>query len=155
MHDTPVDALYVWLGVAAAGLAAFGVVLAFPTTTPPDPDAAAATIDEVAAAPPGSVAEHRLDAERLRFDGRTVGLENEGGRAHATVTADSVVPATATPSLRRVRDGEDPRRVFSSSDAFGRAVREACEGPAEWQTAPERLVVRHVRWEGVDVALVG
>lgn len=36
MFEVPVDALYAWLGVAAVSVAVLGVVVALPTTAPPD-----------------------------------------------------------------------------------------------------------------------
>nr|WP_225333604.1 hypothetical protein [Halomicrobium urmianum] len=54
MFDVPVDAWYVWLGVAAASVTALGTVAALPSGTPPDAAAAADAIDRVAAGPPGS-----------------------------------------------------------------------------------------------------
>lgn len=153
MFDTHVDTLYVWVALGAVSVAVFGVVASLPTSAPPDAAATAATVDEVATSPPGSVATRELTADEWSLSARQVGLRSDGGTAHATVLRP-IVPVTGG-RLSVVLDGHRPSRPFESSDAFRRATERAQSATAEWRPAPDRLTVRHVAWGGVDVVLVG
>jgi hypothetical protein len=151
MFDTQVDTLYVWVAVGAVSVAVFGIVTQLPTAQPPDGAAAATTIDEVATSPPGSVESRELDAEEWSLSRRQLGLRSDSATVRQTLL-EPVVPAT-TDSLAAVLDGEDPEAVFDSTEAFRNATDRT--GGTDWRPAPETMTVRHVRWGGVDVTLVG
>lgn len=155
MFDTPADAWYVWLGVSVVSLATLGVVVGLPTAAPPAATAAADAIDEVATSPPGSTTTHSIDADGIRLDRRQLGLRGPGGTAHASVVFGSITPAVTDERLERVGDGARPSDVFDSPTEFERSVTAARQSASDWQPAPDRLVVRRVSWEGVDVVLVG
>lgn len=154
MFDVPVDAWYLWLGVAAASLAVLGSALGLPTAPPPDAAAVADTVDSVAASPYAGVGEHPIDADEMRLDARTVALGTDGGVARARFAYGPVVPVREGP-LRAVLVGATPERAFASPAAFERAVVAARERDPAWRPAPDRLLVRRVSWGGVDVTLVG
>lgn len=154
MFDTPVDAWYVWLGLAVASLAVFGVVMSLPTTPAPDARAAAETVDTVAASAYDTTASRTLDATRVRIGSRDVGLRNDAGTAHAAF-GYAAVPAQGDDGLVRVVRGAPPTAVFASPRAFERTVETARSRDPTWRPAGEYLVVRHVSWGGVDVTLVG
>lgn len=153
MFDTNVDTAYVWVAVGAVSVAVLGVVAQLPTSAPPDAAAAAATIDEVATGPPGSVAARELHAAEWSLAGRQLGLRSAGGTVHETLLRP-VVPALNA-SLAAVLDGEGPSAVFDSPDAFSRATETAGTDREQWRAAPDRLTARHVAWGGIDVTLVG
>lgn len=154
MFDTPVDAWYVWLGVAVASLAVFGVVTSFPTTPAPDARAVAETVDTVATSEYDTTASHTLDARWTRLGPRGIGLRNDAGTAHATF-GYPVVPVPEDTRLDRVVHGAPPTAVFSSPRGFEQAVETARSPEPTWRPAGQYLLVRHVSWEGVDVTLVG
>ena len=154
MFDVPVDSTYVWFGVGAVSLAVFGVVAGLPSTTPPDAAVAADAVDGVAVGPPGAVSTHALTADRLRLGPSRIGLENAGGRAHASF-AYSVTPALTDDRLRRVLAGARPSSVFDSPSAFDDAARAARGAEPGWRPAPDSLTARRVSWGDVRVTLVG
>lgn len=153
MFETPVDTLFHWVALAAVSLAVFGVVTAIPATAPPDATSTAATVGEVTTSPSGSVVRRATTAMEWRLDGRRLGLRNEGGASHATLTRP-VVPVHGD-RLGRVLGGEDPRAVYDSAQAFERAVASARTQAGDWRPAPDRFTVRRVEWGTVDVTLVG
>lgn len=155
MFDVPVDSTYVWVGVSAVSLAVFGLAVGLPSAAPPDATAAANAVDAVAVGPPGAVGTHALPAaDQFRLGPARIGLENDGGRAHATF-AYSVTPAVSDDRLERVLDGERPRATFRSPAAFADAAAAAREGEPGWRPAPDRLTIRRVTWRDVNVTLVG
>jgi len=155
MFDVPVDSTYVWFGVGAVSLAVFGVAVGLPNAAPPDATATANAVDAVAVGPPGAVGTYDLPAvDRLRLGSNQIGLENDGGRAHATF-AYSVTPAVTNDRLERVLDGERPRSAFDSPSAFADAATAAREHEPDWRPAPDRLTARRVAWRDVNVTLVG
>ena len=154
MFDVPVDAMYVWIGVATVSVAVFGVATSLPSATPPDATAAARAIDTVAVGPPGSQGSHALRADRLRLGPLRIGLAGPGGRAHATFTYP-ITPVSEDSRLSEVLVGERPSSVFSSEAAFADAVTAARQPEHDWRPAPERLDVRRVAWGDVDVTLTG
>ncbi|WP_135302164.1 DUF7283 family protein [Haloarcula amylovorans] len=156
MFETHTETLSVWVALAAVSAAVLGVVGELPSTAPPDAAATAATVDEVATSPPGSVATRELTAaDDWMLTRRQVGLRSDGGTAHATFLR-SVVPAIEG-RLAAALDGRRPSRLFGSPSGFRRAVEraEAAATAGEWRPAPERMTVRRVAWGGVDVTLVG
>ena len=155
MFDTPVDAWYVWIGLAVASGAALAVATAIPAAAPPDATGAANTVDRVAASQHPTVAEHPLPgAEALRVGGDILGLRGPGGTAHASIGHGPVTPAAGDDRLRRVLEGDTPERHFDSPEAFERAAIAARAAEPSWKPA-DRLTVRRVRWGDVDVVLAG
>ncbi|MBX0293472.1 DUF7283 family protein [Haloarcula nitratireducens] len=155
MLETHAETPFVWVALAAVSVAVLGVVVESPSTAPPDAAATAATVDEIATSPPGSVATRDLTATEWTLTSRQVGLRADGGTAHATFLR-SVVPAVEG-RLAAALDGRRPSELFGSPAGFRRAVERAETGTAagEWRPAPERVTVRRVAWGGVDVTLVG
>jgi hypothetical protein len=156
MLDAPIDAWYCWLGVAAAGLVVAGVAVELPARPAPDAAAAADTVDAVAAATYQTTAEHPLDARQIRIGPSRLSLRGAGGTAHAAFAFGPVVPVTTGMALHRVALGEPPSVVFDSPAEFARALaraRESARG-SDWRSAPNRIVVSRVHWEGTNVTLV-
>ena len=154
MFDLPIDTVYVWLGVAAVSAAALAVVLALPTTAPPDAAAAADAVDRVVVEPPGSQATRQIDAEAIRLGPRQISLRNEAGSASASVAYGPITPTLTDDRLELVLHGRPPSVVFESPVAFAEAV-ETAQTRTDWRPAPERIEIRRVDWGGIDVTLVG
>lgn len=154
MFEVPVDALYVWLGVAVVGAVALGVVAALPTTTAPDAAAVADTVDRTAVGPPGAHATRSVDATEIRLGPHQVSLRNDGGTATAAFAYGPVTPAAGDDRLELVLYGHSPESAFASAAAFAEAVDDA-QHRGEWRPAPETIEVRRVQWGEVDVTLVG
>ncbi|WP_226012407.1 DUF7283 family protein [Halomicrobium salinisoli] len=155
MFDVPVDAWYVWLGVAAASLTALGTVGALPSGTPPDAAATADAIDRVAAGPPGSSGVRAVDAREWRIGPQQVQLRDDDGRAAAAFAYGPVTPVRSDDRLAAVLAGEGPAEVFESRAAFGDATRTARDAEPDWRPAPDRVSIRRVSWGETDVTLVG
>ncbi|WP_158057580.1 DUF7283 family protein [Halorussus halophilus] len=154
MFDAPVDAWYVWLGVALASTTAFGLAASLPDEPPPDAAGVAATVDAVAASQHATTATHPLGADAVKLAPNRVALRADGTVAHATFAYGPVVPVVPGSGLWEVLRGTPPDHAFSSSAEFRHSVESARERPASWR-ACEELTVRTVSWEGVDVTLVG
>jgi hypothetical protein len=155
MFEAPLDAWYVWVGLAVVSGVAAGVVTGLPAAPPPDATGAAETVDAVAASEHATTDERPLpNAEAVRVGTDSLSLRGPGGSAHARFGYGPVTPAAGNGSLEAVLYGTPPERVFDSPAALERiAAAERARRP-QW-TETDRLVVRRVRWEGTDVVLVG
>lgn len=170
--ETPVDAWYVWLGVAIASVTIAGVALSLPTQPPPDATAAANTIDAVAGSTQTATASYDHDAVAVRLDTGRISLRNDAGTAHAAVAFESLTPLSAVENntvrraLERIADGGKPSDVLSRPafdtlseadlrDATARARATRRSGGAEWRPATSQLTVRRLTLGGTTVVLVG
>jgi hypothetical protein len=152
--DAPIDAPYVFLGVAAVSLVAAGVGAGFPTGIAPDAANAADTVDRVAASQYPATAEHPIDADRVRIGPNRIALRDDSGTTHATFAFGPVTPAADGP-LRRVLEGALARETFDSPAALDRVARRARDREPTWTTAGDRILVRTVTWRDVHVTIVG
>lgn len=141
--------------MAGASLAVLGAALGLPSGTLPDATAAATTVDSVAASTHPSVAEQPLSADDVRLGPGTISLRGPGGTATAPLSYGPVTPVLEGTRLDAVLSGTPPDRVFDSSAAFSRAAATARDREPVWRRPGDRLLVRRVSWEGVDVTLVG
>lgn len=154
MLDAPVDVWYRWLGVAAASLAVLGVAVGLPTGAAPDATVAATTVEGVAASTHPALAECPLSADAVRLGRETVSLRT-GHRTATASLAYRVTPVRSDTALAAVLAGTPPSRAFDSPAAFARALATARDRRPDWRPAGDRLLARHVSWEGVDATLVG
>lgn len=155
MFDVPLDAWYVWLGLTVASSTAVAVAGAMPVAPPPDTDGAAATVDSVAASQYAAVGKHPIsNANAVRIGQDSLSLRGPGGTSHATLGYGPVVPVTGDDQLAAVLRGTPPERVFDSRSEYERATERAASREPHWKQT-DRLVVRRVSWEGIDVVLVG
>lgn len=154
MFELPVDAWYVWIGVAVASVALLGLVSTFPTAPPPDAAGAAETVDDVASGSYPASATHVVKADRIAIHPNGVRLRGEGGETHATFAFGPITPATDE-RLRRVLYGAPPGDAFDSPKAFQQAAVEAGTREPEWRPTDGAVRVRQVHWRSVRVTLVG
>ncbi|MFO7925777.1 MAG: DUF7283 family protein [Halobacteriota archaeon] len=155
MFDVPLDAWYVWIGLAIVSSTAFGVATALPSAAPPDAEGAARTVDGVAASEHEAVGKHPLsNAETVRVGTDSISVRGAGGTEHASFGYGPVVPVLQDTELRSLLLGELPHRIFESPEQFDGAIRHAQLADQRWQGA-DRLIVRRVQWEGTDAVLVG
>jgi len=169
--ETPVDAWYVWVGVAVASVAIAGVALALPTQPPPDATAAANTIDAVAGSTQTATASYDHDAVAVRLDTGRISLRNDAGTAHAAVAFGSLTPLSAVENetvrraLERIVRGGQPTDVLSQPtfdtlsegdlrNAAARARGTRRSSGAEWRPATSQLTVRRLTLAGETVVLV-
>lgn len=155
MFDTPLDVLYVWLGLAIVGTAALGLAVRLPGGPPPDATPLARSVDSVAASPHEATASQPIDADEIRLGSEYVGLRADGGSAHAAFAYDGVRPVATDHDLTAVLRGEPPERVFDDRAAFADALERADTREPDWRQAPSRLLVRRVVWGDADATLVG
>lgn len=155
MFGVPLDAWYVWIGLAIVSSTAFGVVAALPSAAPPDASGAARTVDSVATSEYDALGKHPLsNVETARIGPNSISVRGSGGNDHASFGYGPIVPVVDQERLRSTLLGSPPDRAFRTSEAFEREIRRAQTTEPTWQGIDE-LVVRRVRWEGVDVVLVG
>lgn len=154
MDDAPVDEWYRWLGVAIASVIVLGVATGLPSRAGPDASGAATTIDAVAASEHPATGEYPLSAAAIRLGPGAVSLRD--GNAVATASlAYRTTPVRGGSRLAGVLRGRPPADAFASPAALERAAASARERHPTWRSAGDRLLVRHVTWEEVDVTLVG
>lgn len=155
MFDAPLDAWYVWIGLAAASGVALSVASVLPAAPPPDAAGAATVIDSTAASRYPSTGSHPLEATNaIRVGTDSLSLRGPGGTEHAALGYGPVTPAVADDGLREVLRGEPPARIYESPAAFERSLEAARTAVPRWYPT-DRLVVRRVSWEGADAVLVG
>ena len=155
MFEAPLDAWYVWVGLAVVAGTAVGVVTAMPAVPPPDATGAAETVDAVATGERAAVEERPLpNAEAMRVGVDSLSLRGPGGTTHARFGYGPVTPAVGDGPLEAVLHGTPPARAFDSPAALRRAAAAARDRRPRW-TATDRLVVRRIRWGEVDVVLAG
>lgn len=153
MLDTPVDATYVWFGLAVVGVAALGLALRLPAAPAPDAAGVADTVDSAAASPHDATAAHAVAADAVKVRPRRLSLRSRRGVARAPL-GYPVTPA-GDGELDAVLHGTPPGDAFDSAADFCRAAERARDGRPSWQPVDDRVLVRHVTWEGCDVTLVG
>ncbi len=155
MFDFPLDAWYVWIGLAVVSTAALGVGSALPSAMPPDASGSAQTVDSVAASEHAAIGKHPLsNAETVRIGIDSISLRGPGGKSHAAFGYGPVTPVTHDSRLKSVLQGEPPMTVFDSPVTFKQVTRQAQRAEPRWKGTDE-LIVRRVSWEGTDVVLVG
>lgn len=153
MLDVPVDAWYVWVGLALVAATAAGAASQLPTAPPPDAGAAAGTVDRVAAAGHTATARHPLDADAAKVTPTRVALRDDGRTSRAALAA-TVTPAPRGTALWRLLRGGLPGELFEDPAALRTAAAAARNASPRWRSS-DQLYVRAVTWEGVDVTLVG
>jgi len=154
MFDTPVDAWYAWLGLAAVSVATLGVVLALPAAGPPSAASLAATVDQVATSEFRATGSVPVTAAAVSVGSTRIAVRGPGGASAAAYLARSVVPVDAG-RLAGVLGGTPPREVFATPAAFREALEAHRVSHPPWEPAPDRLRVRRVVWGEVDATLVG
>jgi len=159
--EAPVDAWYVWMGVAVVSLSIAGVALSLPTTAPPDANAAANTVDSVGSKPYTASATYEHDADQYWASNETILLRNDGGTTRATIRFGLMAPAWPKDDLRDVVYGASPEDVYGAGnlDDFKRDVqaarRAAWDGDDRvWAPASGELTARKVTWGEYSVVLV-
>lgn len=155
MFDAPVDTWYLLVGVTATSVLALGLAVSFPTTAPPDAERAATTIDTVTTSPHEATGEQSLDASAVKLGTSRIALRKDGVTARSGLSYGPVTPVRAGTPLATVLTGAPPRRVFPDPAAFQNATAVARNRTAQWEQFEEKLIVRRIVWEDVDVTLVG
>ncbi|MFB6120693.1 MAG: hypothetical protein ABEJ68_06205 [Halobacteriaceae archaeon] len=155
MFDTLADVPQLGVALGVVSLTMFGIVTDLPEAPAPDATAAGATVDRAAATSHPTTASHPLAAQAVKIGPHEIALRNGGGTAHAAFAYGPVTPVPDSGALRRVLRGAPPSREFESPSAFERAARGRQNRSPRWQSAGEKLLVRHVTWGDVNVTLVG
>ncbi|MFA9515854.1 hypothetical protein ACERIT_01305 [Halopenitus sp. H-Gu1] len=155
MFDVPIDAWYAWLGIAGMSLLTLGIAAGIPAGPTPDAMGVAGTIDRVAASEYPATAEHGLAADQIRLTPNRISLRGPGGATTAVLEFAPVTPARGDDRLYRVLKGEPPDRGFESPESFSQVAAETRTQEPRWRSAPPRLRIRTVTWEGERVTLVG
>lgn len=155
MFDAPIDAWYVWLGVAAASLVIAGVALSAHSTPAPATGSVADTVDATAAESYGATGVHPIRADAVRLSSHQIALERDDQTASATFEAGPVTPVTPETTLWKIVTGAPPEQVFDSPDDFQDAIEQAQAREPAWRTPTNRLVVRSLVWGDVEATLVG
>jgi hypothetical protein len=154
MFDAPVETWYLWVGLAIASTAAVGLAASLPRAPPPDAASAAQTVDSVAASAHSTTGVHPLSADAARIGPYRIWLRDDGTIGHAALAYGPVTPVRRDTALWDVLRGTPPEAAFGTPAGFRRAAAEARDRTPEWRST-DRLTVRRVTWEGVDVTLVG
>ena len=154
MFDVPIDAWYLWVGLAAASVLVLGVVLSLPTTPAPDAAGAADAVDTAAASAYDDVIQRPLPADRVKLGPNRISLRDGDATAHASFAYGPVTPVSEGTLLWEVVRGASPAHVFDSPRAFRRAAASARDESPDWRESDGTLRIKRISWEGVDVTLV-
>ena len=159
--EAPVDAWYVWVGVAIASVTFAGIALSLPSQPPPDAAEAANTIDEIGASSYNTSATYEHDADEVKIDVKRIGMRNEGGTEWASIAFGQMTPVRAHSNPEKGLDivyGAEPSSVFSTPSAmqsYAETARNtAVKSGGEWHQGDGKLRVRRVHWGGVSVTFV-
>jgi uncharacterized cupredoxin-like copper-binding protein len=166
--ETPVDAWYVWVGVATVSVVFAGLAVQLPIQPPPDATEAVNTIDRVASSTHHADATYDHDAERVKIDTTRVSLRNDGGTTHASIAFGSMTPLAAIDdeqkqeALDRILSGQQPSEVLEDYSFDERAlVAAALDARArrtteqsKWRPASGVLRVRKIELDGETLLLV-
>lgn len=162
----PAEEWYIYVGLAMVSFAMVALVMGFPTTPPPDANAAANTIDEIAGSTYNASGSYEHDANFFWVDGRRLTMKNEGGTARATLRFGVATPVQGYPRLEALLHGESPTELFDRDNDGDPAHPDELETLAElardsvdsndpdWVAADETLHVRTLNWGDVRVVLV-
>jgi hypothetical protein len=162
--ESPVDAWYVWAGVALGSVLVAGLALGLPDQPPPDANRAANTVDGVSTATYDASATYEHDADEVKIGTKTISMRNDGGTDHASVAFGTMTPVHAIENETRYRTvlrimrGESPDAVLNETDKLLRWAQEAhaaIDGKgASWKQADGQLRIRRVTVEGDELLLV-
>lgn len=155
MLDSPVDAWYVWIGLSLLGLALVSVAFELPNSPPPDATGPANTIDAVAGSTHAATGDHRIAADEIRIEPHRIGVRDGDVTSRETLAFGPVTPVRTGTVLWEVLQGAHPEHVFDSPAEFRAATEAAREREPTWRPVDDRLAVRSIVWEGIDVTLVG
>lgn len=157
--EAPMDAWYVWVGVAlvSIGLAAFAVSL--PSTPSPDAERAAGALDRVGASEYEAATTLEHDAEAVRIGAEQIAMRNEGGTDRARVSFGPLLPVhtlALNDSERVALDGvlAGERQLGALEATLVDAVAALETETGAWQPATGELRARSVRVDGQRVVLV-
>lgn len=154
--ELPADSIYTYLGVAIVSVAMMGIVVALPTTVPPNAANAANTIDEVAASGVNASATQEHSAESVRIGVEQIALKNKGGTRRASVVYGPLTWVSGSERLDRVLSGASISSQFADRTAFFYTVEAHQQyfADTKWRPADDRLRVRHIVVGGRHVTLV-
>ncbi len=164
--ESPMDAIITFIGVSIVSIAILGVVLSFPVTPPPDANAAANTIDSTATSNDRALATYDHDGEHYWMDTQQIGLKNDGGERHASITFGEITPVAHTEAatdsdnekLLRVTHSGQWDAEFANETAFLEATHDAradaLDQQGQWQPASGELTVRKLTVDNQTVTLV-
>jgi len=161
--EAPADAWFVFLGVSLVSVAMFGVVQALPSEPPPDGNAVANTVDEVAGSGYNATATYDHDADEYYVRSEGIQLRNDGGRSDAAIAYGELAPVWPDDDLKAVLDGADITDIYSDPSDFETAYEDSQDAAVDrldddakqdWLPADGRLRIRHIVWHDIHVTLV-
>ncbi len=112
--EAPVDAWYVYLGVALTSMVFAGIALSLPSTPPPDAQQAANSIDGATGSEYTASATYEHDAATVTVDHETITMANDHGESHASVSYGSVVPVNGYDRLENITKGQSVDAAFEA-----------------------------------------
>jgi len=166
--EAPVDAWYVWLGVAVVSVGLFAFVLGLPSQPSPDAARAVNAIDRVSSSSHQASVVYDHGAEAIKVGTKQVAMRNRGGTSQESVVFGSLTPVDAVEdddkreALERIVAGAPPTSVLEEYTFDAAALRGAAadardridQHGAEWQPADGPLHVRQLELGGERVVLV-
>lgn len=159
--EAPMDAWYVWVGVALVSIGLLSVAVALPSEPPPDAERVADAIDRVGASEYEAATTLAHDAEMVRVGPERIAMRNGAGTDRARLSFGPVLPVHAlelNDTERRQVDGvlAGERPLPAGLEAsIGNVVTRLANTTGGWRPAGDQLRARSVRVDGERVVLVG
>ena len=158
--EAPVDALYVWIGVALVSIGLMGFAVSVPSEPPPDADRTAAALDRVAAGGPDAATAIEHGATEVRLDAERVELRNDAGSDAARLSHGRLLPLAAVDADGTERHEleavlEDGRALDRTLEMLlADVVAELETATGDWQPTDGELRARAVTVNESRVVLV-
>lgn len=158
--ESPIDAWYVWIGVALISVGFAGVAVSLPSEAPPDAGTAANAVEDVATSSFNSSVTYDHQAQEVWIDTRTIALRNDGGTARATISFGTMTPVRAHPTSPEkginITLDTPVEEEFDDPEAMREWANETEENATTtgWRPAQDELRVQKVEWGDESVIFV-
>lgn len=150
MFETPVG---VWAGLGTIGL--FGTVLGVGGREHRDARSVAGTVDAVSGSLHVSTGRSSLSTDAIRIGPHRVGTKDGERPTYEPFTDGPITPVLDGTLLWELLRGARPDHLFESTAEFETSLRRAQERDPTWRSDVDEVLVRSIRWNGIDATLVG
>jgi|AntDeeMinimDraft_4_1070355.scaffolds.fasta_scaffold00084_32 hypothetical protein len=143
-----------WTVGALPATALIGLAAQSRERTNADASGLAAAVDVISESPQVSTGTYPVSADAIRIETDRIASKRAGTVACEQVLAE-MTPVRDGTLLWELLQGARPEHLFDTASGFEASVEAAQDRTAEWRTDGDEVRVRPVRWQGIEVTLVG